>query len=488
MYNSLLHYFGKWLLGTANLGSSVASSARQWISRTDPKKTCWVRFNLQEMVPIVFGGYSHFGHHVLDVISSMKCPSLCLTFPLQNASPSWTLIITRSVHYSKNSYCLGRPHNFGSQHRFGNDNQSHRVSATPSTPNRSHRSCIHPSEDDQSIPKHTHSRPHSPLNPQPFPGSGSCIAGNQQSFITNDISAERLSLMCSEVPYPPHISIADASVEDKFRRRNPKPALRQASDSDNLVIRPPLLEGIAPSAVFFFRDFSAAWRFNCLSVHCSSEVPYPPQISIADASVEDKFRRHNPKPALRKWLLGVYDVDSSATCQVRQWFSRIQSTNAWPFRFNLQEMSPIVFGDRSSVRRHASGLIPMECPSLTRSIRSDPKPVVGDPLHPRPFIVSGTCTSGTSQPILHLVADLQIGCLLRCLCSHTYDLLSTPTYQRPFFNQIASHGIASLCLNMSQQQQHVYPNQNMNLIIHIPCLLQERLLDVPIPFLTSGDL
>ena len=158
--------------------------------------------------------------------------------------------------------------------------------------------------------------------------------------------------------------------------------------------------------------------------------------------------------------------------------------NAWPFRFNLQEMIPIVFGDRSAVGRHASDLIPMECPSLTRSIRSDPKPVVGNPLHPRPFIASGTC-----QTILHLVANLQISCLLRCLCSHTYDLLSASTYQHPFFcNQIASHDIPSWCLNMSQQQQHVSPNQNMNLMIHIPCLLQEGPFDAPIPFLTVGDL
>ncbi|KAL4567066.1 hypothetical protein LXL04_022637 [Taraxacum kok-saghyz] len=114
---------------------------------------------------------------------------------------------------------------------------------------------------------------------------------------------------------------------------------------------------------FVFGNFSATWRFNNLSLHCSSEVPYPPQISIADASVEDKFQTHNPKPALRtrfwrmynsvlhysrKWLLGAYDVDSSAACQVRQWISRTESTNAWPFRFNLQEMIPIVFGDRSA--------------------------------------------------------------------------------------------------------------------------------------------
>ncbi|KAL4582647.1 hypothetical protein LXL04_007204 [Taraxacum kok-saghyz] len=137
-----------------------------------------------------------------------------------------------------------------------------------------------------------------------------------------------LSLHCSsEVPYPPQISIADASVEDKFRRRNPKPALRQASDSDNLVIRPPLLEGIAPSAVFL-RDFSAAWRFNCLSLHCSSEVPYPPQISIADASVEDKFRRHNPKPALRYLhrLIGFSPVLQFGKCDIRH-FQSMKSTS-----------------------------------------------------------------------------------------------------------------------------------------------------------------
>ena len=79
------------------------------------------------------------------------------------------------------------------------------------------------------------------------------------------------------------------------------PIARQISNSDNLVIRNPLLEGIAPSpsAVFFFRNFSATWRFNNLSLHCSSEVPYPPHISIADASVENNFRIHAPKSGMR---------------------------------------------------------------------------------------------------------------------------------------------------------------------------------------------
>ncbi|KAL4568307.1 hypothetical protein LXL04_023916 [Taraxacum kok-saghyz] len=82
-----------------------------------------------------------------------------------------------------------------------------------------------------------------------------------------------------------------------------------------LVIRTPLLEGIAPSAVLLFRNFSATWRFNNLSLHCSSEVPYPPQISIADASVEDKSQTHNPKPAMRTvlhWLVLKYSCNDAS--------------------------------------------------------------------------------------------------------------------------------------------------------------------------------
>ena len=210
MYKSLLHYSGKWLLGKSDVGSSVTCTERQWISRTDPKKTCWVRFNLQEIVPIVFGDHSDFGRHALDVISSMECPSLYMTSLLQNVSPPRILIITNAVHSSKNSYCLGRHHHFGSHHRFGTHNQSHHISATPLIPKRSHRSYIHPSEEDQSIRRHPKSMTRSPPHPQPFPDSGARISGTSQTPRNQKKSHSRnqsADILLFRLTYPPLLTM-----------------------------------------------------------------------------------------------------------------------------------------------------------------------------------------------------------------------------------------------------------------------------------------
>ena len=188
MYKSLLHCSEIWLLGAYDVRSSVSCPARHWISRTDPKKTCRVRFNLQEMVPIVFGDHSDFGRHALNVISSMECPSLCMTFLFQNVSPSRILIITNAVHSSENSHCLDRLYLFVSHHRFGFHNQSHHISATHLYPKRSHRSAIHPSGEIQFIRRQSSSMTRNPTHAQPFLDSGACNSGTSQPSHNQKIS------------------------------------------------------------------------------------------------------------------------------------------------------------------------------------------------------------------------------------------------------------------------------------------------------------
>ena len=74
------------------------------------------------------------------------------------------------------------------------------------------------------------------------------------------------------------------------------------------------------------------------------------------------------------------------------------------------------------------------------------------------------------------------------LCNHTYELLSAATDQQSFFsNQISATRFHLMCLNISQQHQLVYPNQNKNLKFHTPCLHQGGACEAPISFLIVGD-
>jgi hypothetical protein len=266
LFKSLLHRSEIWLLGAYDVRSSVSCHARHWISRTDPKKTCRVRFNLQVMVPIVFGEHSDFGRHALNVISSTECPSLCMTFLVQNVSPSRILIITNAVHSSENSHCLGRLYSFGSHHRFGIHNQSHHISATPSTPKRSHRSRIHPSEEDQSIRWQSSSMTRSPTHAKPFSDSGACNSGTSQLFHNQKMSyIKDQTVTSTSSDYKPlsHF-LADPHVSSLI----------------DWLLNPTC--GPHPAATdqqHFFSNQISATRFNlmCLNISQQHQLVYPNQ-------------------------------------------------------------------------------------------------------------------------------------------------------------------------------------------------------------------
>ncbi|KAL4582320.1 hypothetical protein LXL04_006867 [Taraxacum kok-saghyz] len=258
----------KWLLGTYDVRSPVSCLARHWISRTDPKKTCRLRLNMHVVVPIVFRDLSDFRRHDTDFIPKVECLSLFVTSLSQNSSPSRKSITTDEVHSSENYYCLGRLYLLGRLYRFGIHNQSHHISATPIYPKRSHRSVIHPSGEIQFIRRQSNSMTRNPTHAQPFSDSGACNFGTSQPSHNQKI---------------------------------------QASDSNYSEVRTPLLEGVAPSAVFLFRSFSAAWKFHNFSLHCGLEVSDLPQVSIADASVKEISRSHKSEAcaADNSFLLGL---------------------------------------------------------------------------------------------------------------------------------------------------------------------------------------
>ena len=85
------------------------------------------------------------------------------------------------------------------------------------------------------------------------------------------------------------------------------------------------------------------------------------------------------------------------------------------------------------------------------------------------LLIQDLSISSYYEPIFHFLADFRVSSLREWLRNHTYELPSATTDQQSFFsNQIISNEIPSLCLNIFQQHQQVYPNQNKNLNFHMP--------------------
>ncbi|KAL4567304.1 hypothetical protein LXL04_022884 [Taraxacum kok-saghyz] len=130
-----------------------------------------------------------------------------------------------------------------------------------------------------------------------------------------------------------------------------------------------------------------------------------------------------------------------------------------------------------------------------QSIRSHQKSVIRNPIHAQPFTDSGACISGTSQPFLNQktsylkkqtakILVFQVRLLIK-------DLSISSDYESIFYFLADFHILATrfhlICLNISQQHQQVYPNQNKNLKFHMPCLHQGGACEAPISFLIVGE-
>ena len=104
------------------------------------------------------------------------------------------------------------------------------------------------------------------------------------------------------------------------------------------------------------------------------------------------------------------------------------------------------------------------------------------------LLIKDLSISSDYESVFHFLADSQVSSRQEWLRNHTYELLSAATDQQSFFsNQISATRFHLMCSNISQQHQHVYPNQNKNLKFQTPCLHQGGACEAPYSFLIVGD-